>query len=353
MGPRTVARAGRARDRVGARPADPLSPPLHRRHPAAAHRRAGGGGEGVGAGPGRPGEPGILGLRPGPPTRARPGSSWRSPTTAAGSGWSSSTRPGGPSSCRSGPWPCSSGPSAPTGTPSSSPAPRPRCSSWPAPRAGTAARRTEQDGEPLRGRVYPGLPPDRQGQAHVGPASAGSSARPSTGPGTSPIRWSRPGGTASAWSTGPRPSTTSTARAPRTRPSRPAAGWPSTSCSGCSSPWCCARPGCSATPGASATWSTGRRETESPTLVEQFLDRPALRAHPGPTGRHGGHPIRPGRAAAHAPPAAGGRGLGQDGGGPGRHAHRQPGGPPGRPDGPDRGAGRAARRGGTHDCWRA
>ena len=49
----------------------------------------------------------------------RPGSWWGSPTTAAGSTWCSSTRPGGPSSWPSAPWPCSTGRSAPTAAPSS------------------------------------------------------------------------------------------------------------------------------------------------------------------------------------------------------------------------------------------
>ena len=40
--------------------------------------------------------------------------------------------------------------------------------------------------------------------------------------------------------------------------SRPAGDWPSTSCSGCSSPWCCARSGCGGTPAASATGSCAR-----------------------------------------------------------------------------------------------
>ena len=72
--------------------------------------------------------------------------------------------------------------------------------------------------------------------------------------------------------------------------------------------------------------------------------RPALRAHQGAAPCPGRDRGRHGRAVPDAPPAAGRRRLGQDGGGAGRAPRRGAERAPGRPHGADRGAGRTALR---------
>ncbi len=115
---------------------------------------------------------------------------------------------------------------------------------------------------------------------------------------------------------------------PPTRPNLPGAAWPSTNCFASNWRWSCARPGSSGTPGASAMWSraaggTATMEPARPDPGRAVHQPAALLVDPGPAGRHGGHRHRPGRAVAHAPAAAGGRRVGQDGGRPRRHADRR------------------------------
>ena len=104
-------------------------------------------------------------------------------------------------------------------------------------------RPADEDGEgTATGRVFPVYPADRQGQArprpgigrYVGEAldRAGHLRRPPARRLAGPVRAGRPD-----HGLQPHPPACHHGRAA----SRPVAGWPSTSCSACSWPWCCAR----------------------------------------------------------------------------------------------------------------
>ena len=125
------------------------------------------------------------------------------------------------------------------------------------------------------------------------------------------------------------------------RPNRPAAAWPSTSCSGCSWPWSCAPAAPRGRPGHPP------RHRPRPTAGPRWSSSSSAACPFPPTGAQGRAIAdiarRPGRPAAHAPAPPGRRRLRQDGGGGGRTAGRCRGRPPGGAHGADRGAGRAAR----------
>ena len=88
------------------------------------------------------------------------------------------------------------------------------------------------------------------------------------------------------------------ARVARRGRRRPAAGWPSTSSSACSWPWCCAAGPSRSTPGPCTT-TCRRARSPAPSTRHPggpLPGRPALRAHHGPAPGPGGHRGRPGRA---------------------------------------------------------
>ena len=133
--------------------------------------------------------------------------------------------------------------------------------------AGQAARGRHRGDLLRQGDRVPGRPPDdeprrrRGGRRDAGPQDAADPARvPGLGqgradvvgdrgvrrrrrssvPASSPTRCPSSGGTPSTCGTAPTPSGPSTAPSRSTWSSRRAAGWSSTSSSGCSWPWCCA-----------------------------------------------------------------------------------------------------------------
>ena len=127
------------------------------------------------------------------------------------------------------------------------------------------------------------------------------------------------------------------ARVDAPRRSRPAAGWRSTSCCGCSSSLVHAQ--------ARARARVARRSatTSTASWCGRFHDGAAVRAHRRAAARDRRDRRRPRRAAPDAPAAAGRRRRRQDARRRQRAARRRAGRPPGRVDGADRGARRAAR----------
>ena len=201
------------------------------------------------------------------------------------------------------------------------------------------------------GAGLPGVPADRQGQAHLGPAGPlrGRGARPGRRP--SPTRCPTGGGTGSTWSTAPRPSTTSTGRpgCPSCEPARRRLAFDELF-----------RLQMALVLRQDRLQRDARgirhvvvRDDATPTLVDRFVEGLPFTPTAAQRRAMDGHPQRPGRPAPHAPPPPGRRRLGQDGGGGGGHAGGGGRRPPGRADGADRGAGRAARHRGGQRSSRA
>ena len=234
---------------------------------------------------------------------------------AARLGWSSSTRRGGPSSCPVGTLALFYGK---VGTYREAlQLVNPMAEVLGACPARTTGTGDGGDGgtgrHPAPGRMYPVYPLTEKAKLTSiqhqpvrgrGPRPGGRLRRPAaTPPGAGPVRAGRP-------DDGLQPH-------PPPRPlggrrSRPGGGWPSTSSSACSWPWCCASGGSRRDARGIRHAVTGRTEADGrwtgpPTLVGRFLGRAPVRAHGRPAAGHRRHPCRSGRSAAHAPAPPGRR----------------------------------------------